>query len=300
MARPTPRLALVLDDPGTLRTFDEVNQSLRAPYFILREYGSGQRLVDLVNRLQDTSVGEDLAQRMLLLVHGADGTRVRRDGGFVDRPPVVPRPREGRGDRTDLGRLPQASRRHGRTAPPRFPRWVTGSEPITARSTPPRSYGSGNRCSPRACSASTMGRLLLTRAGAAAQCDPAVLLAASRRAHDPHARSTISSLSRASSLLAYAGTSLRVTHDSDQRASPSALSELGWHPRGRTSPVEGYEFYWLDVFDTLVNLSGSRQRPSVGRQLNEPSSGPPRRTLLTVSTSATGLRLRRIDDPAKR
>ncbi len=61
-------LAEVLDNPAHFDP-DELNHALREPYFVLREYGGRtKRLVDLVNRLRPTSVGEDLTRRMLALV----------------------------------------------------------------------------------------------------------------------------------------------------------------------------------------------------------------------------------------
>ncbi len=63
-------IAMVVDDPAHF-DLDELNQALRVPYFVLREYGVDQRLVDLVNRLRYTRVGENLAQRMLTLVTGS-------------------------------------------------------------------------------------------------------------------------------------------------------------------------------------------------------------------------------------
>jgi hypothetical protein len=95
------------------------------------------------------------------------------------------------------------------------------------------------------------GRLLLTRAGAAAQRDPATLwchLADRLIPEKAGEFETVTSLL----LLAYAATSpdgpvprVRVA---------AALSELGWrHRNGR--PLEGYEIYRLDVFNTLVNVA---------------------------------------------
>ena len=60
-------LSEILDDPARF-LLDETYRALRAPYFVLREYGVDQRLVDLVNRLRYTSAGEDLADRMISLI----------------------------------------------------------------------------------------------------------------------------------------------------------------------------------------------------------------------------------------
>jgi hypothetical protein len=60
-------LAEVLDDPARFEP-DEINQALRSPFFILREYGVDRRLVDLVHRLHYTRVGTGLASRMIRLI----------------------------------------------------------------------------------------------------------------------------------------------------------------------------------------------------------------------------------------
>jgi hypothetical protein len=57
----------VLEDPARFDT-DEVNRELRSPYFVLREAGIDPRLVDLVNRLTYSSVGEDLSARVVRLI----------------------------------------------------------------------------------------------------------------------------------------------------------------------------------------------------------------------------------------
>jgi hypothetical protein len=62
--RDAEELAEVLADPARFE-IDEVNQALRAPYFALREAGIDPRLVDLVNRLAYSPVGEDLTARAM-------------------------------------------------------------------------------------------------------------------------------------------------------------------------------------------------------------------------------------------
>ena len=241
-------LALVLDDPARF-DLDEVNQSLRAPYFILREYGLDQRLVDLVNRLQDTSVGEDLAQRMLLLV--TEPTEPAYDEmvasltahqWFLDRA-------KGEGiELTSAGYLKPADVMAACPAVPSMGNWIgTNNREVNAAPL----LGFRESLQAKGLLRKHKGRLLLTRAGAAAQCDPAVLW---RHLAERMIPSKVGDFGLVASLLllAYAGTSPGAQIPSEQLA--VALSELGWHHEdGR--PVEGYEFYWLDVFDTLVNVS---------------------------------------------
>ena len=60
-------LAEVLDDPAHF-DIDEINLALRAPYFALREAGVNPDLVDLVNRLAYSPVGEDFTARAVKLI----------------------------------------------------------------------------------------------------------------------------------------------------------------------------------------------------------------------------------------
>lgn len=60
-------LATVLDDPADF-DIDEINRTLRRPYFALREAGVHPDLVDLVNRLAYSPVGEDLTARAVRLI----------------------------------------------------------------------------------------------------------------------------------------------------------------------------------------------------------------------------------------
>jgi hypothetical protein len=65
--RDAEELAEVLDDPARF-DIDEVNQALRSPYFALREAGIDVRVVDLINRLSYSSIGEDLTARAARLI----------------------------------------------------------------------------------------------------------------------------------------------------------------------------------------------------------------------------------------
>jgi hypothetical protein len=62
---------MVVDDPARF-DLDELNRALRTPYFMLGEYGVQPRLVDSVNRLRYTSIGEDLAARAMTMVTRPD------------------------------------------------------------------------------------------------------------------------------------------------------------------------------------------------------------------------------------
>lgn len=59
-------LAEVLDDP-TYFDLDDINEALADPYMQLLESSVNPRLVDLLNRLRSTEIGEDLVGRVLML-----------------------------------------------------------------------------------------------------------------------------------------------------------------------------------------------------------------------------------------
>ena len=99
------------------------------------------------------------------------------------------------------------------------------------------------------------GTLVLTRAGAAARCDPEVLWEHLADRLIPRADGSYDE--RAGLLLlAFAGSSEDDVLALDEIA--DALSVFGWrHQDG--SPLRGYELYRLTQFDALVNVADSLQ-----------------------------------------
>jgi hypothetical protein len=61
-------LAEILEDPAYF-DLDEINQALDDPYMQLRVSGFNPRLVDLLNRLRYTAIGDDLVVRLMSLAH---------------------------------------------------------------------------------------------------------------------------------------------------------------------------------------------------------------------------------------
>jgi hypothetical protein len=61
-------LARVIEDPAYFNV-DEINQGLNDPYMQLRVSGFDPRLVDLLNRLRYTPIGDDLVLRLMSLAH---------------------------------------------------------------------------------------------------------------------------------------------------------------------------------------------------------------------------------------
>ena len=101
-------LAEVLDDPSRFEP-DQINEALRGPFFILREYGVDRRLVDLVHRLHYTRAGRGLADRMIRLISGPTMLGEAELTTYL-RAPMVPRPRKRRRHPLDIGGLSQAGR----------------------------------------------------------------------------------------------------------------------------------------------------------------------------------------------
>jgi hypothetical protein len=66
--RDAAELAEVLEDPAYFDV-DEINQALNDSYMQLRVSGFDPRLVDLLNRLQYTPIGDDLVVRLMSLAH---------------------------------------------------------------------------------------------------------------------------------------------------------------------------------------------------------------------------------------
>jgi hypothetical protein len=242
-------LATVLDDPERF-DLDELNATLRAPYFVLGEYGVDQRLVDVVNRLRHTRVGDDLARRMLTLV--SEPTAPEHDDmvaalaayrWFLDRA------KDGGIELTSAGYLKPTDVEAASAVVPAMGDWIgknnreINTVPLLEFRESLQSMGLLRKYK---------GTLLLTRAGAAAQRDPAKLwrhLADRIIPDKPGEFETVATLLFA----AYAATAPDGPVPRGQVA--AALSELGWrHRDGR--PLEAYEIYRLDVFHTLVNVAG--------------------------------------------
>ena len=241
-------LAEVLDDPSRFEP-DQINEALRGPFFILREYGVDRRLVDLVHRLHYTRAGRGLADRMIRLISGPTmlgeaelTTYLRAHRWFLDRA------KDGGIPLTSAGYLKPAD-------------VVTASEIVPAMGD---WIGTNNRevhCAPLLDFRQTLqsmgllrkhkGTLLLTRAGAAAQRDPAKLWDHLAMRLVPGGDDSFEGQATLL-LLAYAGSSDNSELPLDQVA--MALTELGWrHSDG--APVSGSSLYRVPAYDVLINIS---------------------------------------------
>jgi Plasmid pRiA4b ORF-3-like protein len=245
-------LSEVLDDPARFE-LDQINQALRGPYFILREYGVDRRLADLVHRLHCTRVGPGLASRMIprisepTTLDDDELTRYLRAHRWF-----LCRAKDGGIPLTSAGYLKPADVEAASEIIPAMGDWI----------------GTNNRevhCAPLLDFRKTLqsmgllrkhkGALLLTRAGAAARRDPsklwdhlaARLLPGSDDSFDSHATLL---------MLAYASSSSNSELPLNEVA--AALTELGWrHSDG--APVRGSSLYRVPAYDVLINVS---DRPS--------------------------------------
>ena len=246
-------VALVVDDPAHF-DLDELNRALRTPYFALRDHGVDQRLADLVNRLRYTHVGEDLTQRVVTVALDRTepdpdemGAALAAHRWFLDR---------AKGDGIELtpaGYLKPNDVEAASAVVPAMGGWIgknnreINAGPLLEFRESLQAVGLLRKYK---------GKLLMTRAGAAAQRDPAKLwahLAERLIPAKPGEFETVATLL----LLAYTATSPGAPIPREQVA--AALSELGWrHRDGR--PLEGYEIYRLGAFNTLVNLADRRAK----------------------------------------
>lgn len=252
-------LAMVVDDPAHF-DLDQLNQALRGPHLVMLESGVDQRLVDLVGRLRHTPVGEDLAERMVVLRsqptqpdHAELVASLAAHRWFLER--AV----DGGIELTSAGYLKPADVEAASAVVPTMRDWIgknnreINTVPLLRFRESLQSMGLLRKYK---------GALLLTRAGAAAQRDPSILWRhlAERlipaKAGDFETAATLL-------LLAYAGTSPGATVP--RGPVTAALSELGWrHRDGRA--LDRRELSRLGVFDVLDNVGDRRATlPDRGR-----------------------------------
>ncbi len=249
-------LAEVLDNPAHF-DLDELNQALQGPYFVLRDCGVEPRLVDLVNRLRFSAVGEDVAGRAVLLLGSPAvpaepelGSALRAYRWFLDRAVGDGIPL------TAAGYLKPADVIAASAVLPAMSGWI-GENNREANAYPLLEFRQSLQ------SAGLLrkykGRLLLTKAGAAAQRDPARLwdhLSSRLLPGDDDGFDTPATLL----LLLYTATSAGVALPLDRIV--AALTALGWR-RGNRLPLSGYEIHDLPAFQLLSNMTDTSTRAPV-------------------------------------
>lgn len=254
-------LAEVLQDPARFE-LDEINRALRGPYFVLRDNGVDERLLGVVDRLGRTSAARDVADRMTALISEPttlsapdQSTFLRAYQWFLDRS-------VGNGIAlTSAGYLKPGDVTAASEAVPAMGDWI-GKNNREVNCRPLLDFRQSLQHS--GLLRKYKGTLVLTRAGAAAQRDPAQLWnhLASRLLQGGDEFETQATLL----LLVYAGTSANAELPLDRIA--SVLTELGWrHGDGR--PLEGHELYRLSAFHLLENVS---DRPVSWRTRNRLST----------------------------
>lgn len=243
-------LAEVLDDPAH---FDlaEINDALAGPYFGLRDAGIDPRLVDLVNRLRFSSAGDEVAGRAALLMTAPVmpgepelSSALRAHRWFLDRAA------DGGIPLTAAGYLKPADVVAACAVVPAMASWIgtnnreANAYPLLEFRTSLQTVGLLRKYK---------GALVLTKAGAAAQRDPATLwdhLASRLSPADDDGFTTPATLL----LLLFAATSAGA--DLPRRTIAAALTELGWR-RGDRTALNGYELRDLPAFDMLTNMADS-------------------------------------------
>lgn len=243
-------IALEVDDPMRF-DLDELNHALRAPYFILREHGVDQRLVELVTRLSYTPVGEDLAARTVTLV--SEPTRLCDDemnAALRGCMWFLNRATEGGIQLTSAGYLKPADVEAASRVVPVMGDWI-GKNNRESSAAP--LLGFRHSLQSMGLLRKYKGSLLLTRVGASAQRDP-------RRLWDLIAAKLVPAedgFDRDATLLLLAYAASSAGHEVPLQLIAEALSHLGWqHHYGR--PLQGYELYRLRAFDTLRNVAGEQ------------------------------------------
>lgn len=244
-------LAMVLDDPARF-DLDETNKALRNPYFVLKEYGVDGRLVDLMNRLRYSSIGQDLAARTLTFVseptRPSDDELVASLRGYTW---FLDRAKDGGIELTSAGYLKPADVEGASRVVPAMGDWI-GKKNRESLAAP--LFDFRHSLQDMGLLRKNKGTLRLTRAGAAAREDLSRLwdLLVGKLIPTGEGFEVDATLL----VLFYAGSSAGV--DISLAPIAEALAHLGWRRRdGR--PFDGYELYGLPVLDTLINVS---ERPA--------------------------------------
>ena len=240
-------LATVLPDP-TLFEPERINKGLRGAYFVLREAGIDTRLTDLVHRLTYTAGGDSLTAAALTLADSAPldpesfTDHLRAYQWFLDR--AV----DGGIPLTGAGYLKPADVEVASKVVPTMADWI-GKNNRENHCYPLLQFREGLQYV--GLLRKNKGRLLLTRAGAAAQRDLHVLWEHLAQRLIPKTGDKFP-LQATLLLLAYAGASPGADLPFAQVA--ALLDELGWrHEDGR--PVAASAVRHLDAWGLLANIT---------------------------------------------
>ena len=240
-------LADLLKDPETF-DIDAINTSLRSPYVALAEHNLNRRLVEVIDRLAYSSLGEDLERRAVALMADPGPPDAQElDGSFGAFTWFLDRAAEGDISLTAAGYLTPVDVQAVAHVLPTMGGWIgkanreSVTKPILHFRQLLQSLGLLRR---------HKGALRLTRAGGAAQRGPVELwnwladkLVPAASGFDVDATLL---------LLAYAATSGASEIELDAVA--AALTPLGWQTvDGR--PVERRDLYWIPAVQVLRNVA---------------------------------------------
>ena len=250
-------LATVLDDPAA---FDvaEVNAALQDPFAVLRDLGAPARLVELVGRLSHTERGDDLAARTLQLTGPLDApssdeiaAATQAWAWFLDRA-------GGDGiELTSAGYLRPADVTAACAVVPTVRDWI-GTNNREALTAPLLDFRTSLQCD--GLLRKYKGKLLLTRAGAAARDRPAVLWDHLVSVLRKPARDD---LTQDASLLLLLHAATTRTGTIDPRVITASLSDLGWAHRGGGA-IEYWELYRLAGGPLTILRNATTKRLGLG------------------------------------
>jgi hypothetical protein len=240
-------LRAILDDPTRFEP-DELNDALRGPYFTLREHGVNPRLIDLMNRLRYTSVGEDVAARAATLAMKPAMPAVdellpalHAYLWFLDRAA------DGGIELTSAGYLKPAEVEAASQVVPAMAGWI-GKNNRESHTAPLLDF----RMSLQSIGLlrKRKGTLLLTRAGTSAHHDPQRLWDVLADRLVP----TADGFDRDATLLLLTYATSSAGQEIPLKPIAEALANLGWRHRDG-QPLEGSELYGLAAFDVLINVA---------------------------------------------
>jgi Plasmid pRiA4b ORF-3-like protein len=240
-------LAELLGDPEAF-DIDAINASLRSPYVALSEHNLDRRLIDLINRLTYSPVGEDLERRAVALMSDPEPPDARElDEAFRAFTWFLDRAAEGEISLTAAGYLRPVDVVAAARVVPTMGGWI-GKANRESETTPVlhfrqvlQSLGLLRKY---------RGALRLTRAGATAQKAPEELW--NRLADTLVPAESDFDSDAALLLLAYAATSADAELPLDEVA--AALTAAGWQTDdGR--PIERRDLYWSPALEVLRNVT---------------------------------------------
>jgi hypothetical protein len=270
----TESLALVVDDPDHFDA-DAVNEALRNPYFVLREHGAHPRLVEMLNPLRHSALGDDPVDRALSALSGSRrperqelGEALRAFSWFLDRA------RDGGIQLTSAGYLKPRDVEAASAVVPTMSDWP-GKNNREVNAVPVLDFR--QTLQDLRLLRKYKGRLLPTRLAATASREPerlwellADLLVPVEEGFEQDATLLV---------LLYAASS--PAGELPRQPVGQALTELGWrHRDGR--PLEGYEILRLPVMDVLANV-GAGGPARRGRSWITPAAAALARQALNTS-----------------